>query len=71
LFGPVGIAASLLGGQLGDDNPCLAAIEAAESGVGSPETNQKGKEKVSEGSGEGAGEVIEDIGKSIKKLFGD
>ncbi|MBW2318469.1 MAG: hypothetical protein JRF24_07290, partial [Deltaproteobacteria bacterium] len=28
LFGPVGIAAALAGGKLGDRDPCLAAIEA-------------------------------------------
>ncbi len=29
LFGPVGIAAALVGGKLGNKDPCLAAIEAA------------------------------------------
>ena len=71
LFGPIGIAAALLGGELGDKNPCLAAIQAAETGVGSPETTQKEEAKGSKSSGEGAEGAIEDIGKSIKKLFGN
>lgn len=71
LFGPVGIAAALLSGQLGDGNPCLAAIEAAGTGVGAPESTQKGEEKASEDSSEGTKGVFEDIGESIKKLFGD
>lgn len=32
LFGPLGIAAVLADGKLGDKNPCLAAIEAAKKG---------------------------------------
>lgn len=32
LFGPVGLAAALAGGKLGNEDPCLAAIEAAEGG---------------------------------------
>lgn len=31
LFGPVGVAAALAGGKLGNKNPCLAAIDAAEN----------------------------------------
>jgi hypothetical protein len=33
LFGPVGIVAALAGGEFDNKNPCLAAIEAANSGV--------------------------------------
>ena len=72
LFGPIGIAAALLSGQLGDENPCLAAIEASETGVGSPsESTQKEKEKAPEAAGEEEQGTIENIGESIKKLFGD
>jgi len=33
LFGPVGIAAALIGSSSGDENSCLAAVEAANKGV--------------------------------------
>ncbi len=56
LFGPVGIAAVLIGSSSGDENSCMAAIEAAKKGV-----------RVKKGL---VGEVAEDAGKEIKKLFG-
>jgi hypothetical protein len=55
LFGPVGIAAVLVGSTSGDENSCMAAIEAAKKGV-----RVKGL----------VGKVTEDAGKELKKLFG-
>ena len=63
LFGPLGIAAALVGSSSGDENSCLAAIEAAKKGV-----------RVKKGLGgkvtEGAGDVLKGAGKELKKLFG-
>ncbi|HVP78174.1 MAG TPA: AsmA family protein [Thermodesulfobacteriota bacterium] len=56
LFGPVAIAAVLVGSSSGDENSCMAAIEAAKKGV-----------RVKKGL---VGEVTEDAGKELKKLFG-
>ena len=55
LFGPVGIAAVLVGSSSGDENSCMAAIEAAKKGV-----RVKGL----------VGKVTEGAGKELKKLFG-
>jgi AsmA family protein len=56
LFGPVGIAAVLVGSSSGDENSCMAAIEAAKKGV-----------RVKKGL---VGEVTEGAGKELNKLFG-
>jgi len=56
LFGPVGIAAVLVGSSSGDENSCMAAIEAAKKGV-----------RVKKGP---VGKVTEGAGKELKKLFG-
>jgi hypothetical protein len=56
LFGPVGIAAVLVGSSSGDENSCMAAIEAARKGV-----------RVKKGF---VGQVTEGAGKELKKLFG-
>jgi uncharacterized protein involved in outer membrane biogenesis len=56
LFGPVGIAAVLVGSSSGDENSCIAAIEAAKKGV-----------RVKKGL---VGEVTEGAGKELNKLFG-
>jgi uncharacterized protein involved in outer membrane biogenesis len=55
LFGPVGIAAVLVGSSSGDENSCMAAIEAAKKGV-----------RVKKGF---VGQVTEGAGKELKKLF--
>ena len=60
LFGPAGIATALATGSSGDEeNPCLAAIEAAKKGV-----------KVSGGEEEEKKGVVESVGNGLKKLFG-
>jgi len=63
LFGPVGVAAALLSGRSEAENPCLAALEAAQKGVkvqaeGTEEKNPL--EKAAEG-----------VGRGLKKLFGN
>jgi hypothetical protein len=62
VFGPIGIAAALVGSSSGDENSCLAAIEAANKGV-----------RVKKGFvgqvTEGAEDVLEGAGKELKKLF--
>ena len=63
LFGPVGIAAALVGSSSGDENSCLAAIEAANKGV---RVNKGLVGKVTEG----AEDVLKGAGKELKKLFG-
>lgn len=70
LFGPVGIAASLVSRGSGDENPCLAAIEAAKKGVKKPMKGKGVVEKSTESVGEGVKGMGEEIGKGLKKLFG-
>lgn len=71
LFGPVGIAAALVGGKSDYENPCLAAIEGAQKGV------KTMKKKPPEGKGtviktvDRAKESIKGFGKKLKGLFGD
>jgi hypothetical protein len=59
-LGPLGIAAALANVSSGDENPCLAAIEAAKKGVKVPAEERKGFVK---GAAEGAG-------RTFKKIFG-
>ncbi len=63
LFGPLGIAAALVGSSSGDENSCMAAVEAANKGV------RVKKGPVGEVAG-GAEEVLKGAGKELKKLFG-
>ena len=63
LFGPVGIAAALVGSSSGDENSCLAAIEAANKGV------RAKKGLVGDVVG-GAEDILKGAGKELKKLFG-
>ncbi len=63
LFGPVGIAAALVGSSSGDENSCLAAIEAAKKGV-------RVKKGLVGKVTEGAEDVLKGAGKELKKLFG-
>ena len=65
LFGPVGIAAALVSGSKGDENPCVAAIEAAKMGA---KTSRD--EKPAEKKTEGLKGSVGDVGRSLKKLFG-
>ncbi|MFC1532167.1 AsmA family protein [Thermodesulfobacteriota bacterium] len=72
LFGPVGIAAALVGkSKGGDENPCLAAIEAAKTGVKSSK-KKKTVEKKDEPKkpADAVKDAIPDVGKALKGLFG-
>ncbi len=72
LFGPAGIAAILASGSAGGENPCLAAIEAAEKGV-TAETTRGETEPAGSAAEEVTGDAksaIEEAGRSFKKLFG-
>ena len=64
LFGPFGVAAILANGQLGDKNPCVAIIEAAEKEY------QKSEAEKSEDKKSVIQKTTEDIGKGLKKLMG-
>jgi hypothetical protein len=64
LFGPVGIAAALVGSSSDDEDSCLAAIEAAHKGV---RVDKGLVGKVTEG----AENVFRDAGKGLNKLFGN
>jgi len=74
LFGPVGIAAVLAGGSLGDDNPCLAALKKIEKAP-VQEKKKQAKEKVAETREAGKDsktsvkKIFENIGRSLKGLF--
>ncbi len=59
LFGPLGIAAALVGSSSADENSCLAAIEAANKGV-----------RVKKGLVGEAEDVLKSAGKELQKLFG-
>ena len=63
LFGPVGIAAALVGTSSGDESSCLAAVEAANKGV-------RVKEGLLGEATAGAEDVLKDAGKEPNKLFG-
>ena len=64
LFGPAGIAASLAGGNTGQGNPCLLAIEAARKGV------RPSEKSLVEKSTEGGKKAVSGAGEKVKKLFG-
>lgn len=69
LFGPVGIAAALVSKSSDkDENPCVAAIEAAKTG------EKQSREKEEDESQKTPRNIIEDVikdpGKAIKSLFG-
>ena len=72
LFGPLGIAAALAGRSSGDENPCVAAIEAAKKGIKVSEDKkaEETKEPAQKPSEQKKG-ALEGFGSSIKKLFGD
>ena len=61
LFGPFGVLAGLVSTGSGDENPCLAAIEAAKTGVKPP-----GKKGVTEQATEG----VKGLSEGLKQLFG-
>jgi len=64
LFGPAGVLAALAGKTSEEENPCLAAIEAAEKGV---KTGEKKKPEEEKGFIEKTTDSISD---TFKKLFG-
>ena len=71
LFGPMGIALALAGCNPGEENPCVAAIEAAKKGVKISECKKEKKEKsVDEKSTQGVKDAFEGVGTKIRKLFG-
>jgi len=63
LFGPAGIAASLIGSNSDDENSCIAAIEAAKKGV-------RAKKGLADEAPGGTGKIFKDAGKELNKLFG-
>lgn len=71
LFGPVGIAAALLGGKSDDENPCLTAIEKAQKGVKTTREKPPEEKGVVTKTVDGAKEKIKGFGKKLKGLFGN
>jgi hypothetical protein len=75
LFGPVGIAAALVSSPSGSDqNPCLAAIEAAETGVKVSDVKKaEGDKAVQDQTTEDASKStpgpVEQAGQRLKRLF--
>lgn len=66
LFGPAGVAASLLGSKTGDKNPCLNAIAAAEKGARYTGGAADGVfDKVTDG----VKNTLDDAGNALKKIF--
>ena len=66
MFGPIGIATALVSARAGgDENPCIAAIEAAKTGIKAPE-----KKGVTEKATEGITEGVKGVGEGIMNLFG-
>ena len=63
LFGPVGIAAALVGSSSGDEGSCIAAVEAANKGV-------RAKKGLAGKVMGGAEDVLKGAGKELNKLFG-
>jgi len=63
LFGPAAIAAALIGKTADEETSCPAAIAAAKKGV------RIEKPRGRPGKGK-SGDVLEDIGKKMKELFG-
>ena len=69
---PVGIAAALAGKTKGgDENPCLAAIEAAKTGRKTSEKEKTAEKKdAPDEPAKTIKEAIPDFGKTLKGLFG-
>jgi uncharacterized protein involved in outer membrane biogenesis len=62
LFGPVGIAAALLGSSSGDENSCVAAIAAANKGV-------RAKKGLLGQTAEGTEKILKGTGRKLNELF--
>ncbi len=71
LFGPFGIAATLVGKSTDDQNSCLAAIETAKLGVTtSPSEEPEEKKSIVRSVSQNIKGIGGSIGNSFKKLFG-
>ena len=71
LFGPAGLAATLVRGGSGEGDLCRVALEAAEKGVPlSVVEEQEKKPGVLGQAGEALGEGLDKVGKKLKELFG-
>ena len=71
LFGPIGIAAALVGKKSDDENPCLTAIEEAHKGVKIMQEKPPEEKGTLTKTIDGAKESIKDFGKKLKGLFGN
>lgn len=69
LFGPVGIAAALASSSKGNENPCVAAIDAAKKGVKSSGAKEEQKGTVDKVT-QGAKGAVQGSGDKLKKLLG-
>lgn len=67
LFGPIGIAAALIGTSSGADNPCLAALDAAQQQLQAGKTSGPTRKRnwVSKTS-----QGLKNFGSKLNKLFG-
>jgi uncharacterized protein involved in outer membrane biogenesis len=71
LLGPAGIASALVTGTADEDeNPCVAALEAAKTGKRPAKKPSEEKKSPVDTTTEGVKESVEGIGEGLKKLFG-
>ncbi|HPD60433.1 MAG TPA: AsmA family protein [Thermodesulfobacteriota bacterium] len=71
LFGPMGVASSLLTSKTAEDNLCLTATEAAKKGIKLSDLQKSSEEKgVLSQTKEGIKSKAQDVGSSFKELFG-
>lgn len=68
LFGPISLLGSMVTTGTGDQNPCVAALEAKPA---SPTTSTTPKQPAPEEKKGGIEGFFEDIGKSLKGIFGN
>lgn len=71
LFGPLGIAAVLVGEKSNDENPCLAAIAKAQKGVKTRKEKPPEEKGAATKNVDGVKEQIKGFGETLKGLFGD
>lgn len=67
LFGPVGIAAALIGTTSGDDNPCLTALDTAQRQQQVSKTSRPTQKRR---FGSKTSQSIKNFGNKLNKLFG-
>ena len=71
LLGPAGIASALVTGTAPEDeNPCVAALEAAKTGKRPAKKPSEEKKSPVDTTTEGIKESVEGIGEGLKKLIG-